>query len=300
MLLTNAISDFLLSCKLRKLSEHTHKAYRSDLGLFRIWSKHPDLDNALTADEIAEWRLFLDQRNFAATTIKRRLAALQALTKWLVREGLLSIDPFREIDVTIKLPRRLPRNLQRHDLRLLLSRLKQTSESNRFSALLMRLTVELILTTGIRIAEICSVTLSDIDLDGRIIRVDGKGSRERQVFLIDEELITLLGKYLMLRARKAPMSDRLLITTKGSGASPDYIRRKLHSVVASTDIAGKITPHMLRHTAATQLLECGVDIRFVQRLLGHSSIATTEIYTHVSNTALRKAILSSDLRRQWG
>ena len=194
----------------------------------------------------------------------------------------------------------MPRNLQRHDLRLLLGRLKRTGEFNGFSTLLIRLTVELILTTGVRIAEACAIRLGDIDLEGRIIRVDGKGSRERQVYLIDDELVSLLARYLKARNLKGPVSDRLLVTGKCTAASPDYIRRKLHDIVASTDIAGKITPHMLRHTAATQLLECGVDIRFVQRLLGHSSIATTEIYTHVSNTALRSAILNADLRRQWG
>jgi len=299
MLLSNAISEFVLSCKLRMLSEHTLKAYQSDLGLFKSWSRQTDVKAALTALEITAWRIYLDKRSFAATTIKRRLASLQSLTKWLEREALLDSDPFREIDVAIKLPRRLPRNLQRSDLSLLLEKLKRISEFNSFSNLLIWLTVELILTTGIRIAEACSITLNDIDLEGRVIRVDGKGSRERQVFLIDDELINLLEKYLTARARRTVVTDHLLITAKSSAASPDYIRRKLHRIVESTNITGKITPHMLRHTAATQLLECGVDIRFVQRLLGHSSIATTEIYTHVSNVALRNAILSSDLRRQW-
>lgn len=298
MLIITAISDFLLSCKLRKLSVHTQKAYRSDLGLFCTWSQHPRLSDALTVKELGSWRIFLDQRSFAASTIKRRLAALQAMTKWLEKEGLIASDPFREIDVAIKLPRRLPRNLKHDDLHILLTRLKGANDGTTFAPLLMRLTVELILTTGVRIAEACSISLADIDLKAHTIRIYGKGSRERQVFLIDDEFIKLIGKYLKAREIRSPLNTRLLITSRGTIASPDYIRRKLHGVVATTKIPGKITPHMLRHTAATQLLECGVDIRYVQRLLGHSSIATTEIYTHVSNSALRKAILNSGLRRQ--
>lgn len=299
MVFSDAISTFLLYCKLRRLSEHTQKAYRSDLTLFKTWSNEAELGKVLSSNNLMAWRVFLDQRQFAPTTIKRRMAALQAITKWLEKENLIPEDPFRRIDVAIKLPRRLPRNLHHNDLKLLLRELGQPTGDNPFFFLLMKLTVELILSTGIRIAEACSISLRDIDLDARTIRIAGKGSRERQVFLVDEELVGSVKQYQRYRNRKSPVTDRLLVTTRGTAASPDYIRRKLHEIVGQTKISGKVTPHMLRHTAATQLLESGVDIRFVQRLLGHSSIATTEIYTHVSNAALRDAIFKSDLRRQW-
>jgi hypothetical protein len=105
---------------------------------------------------------------------------------------------------------------------------------------------------------------------------------------------------LKARAAAGPATDRLLTTSRGTPASPDYVRRKLHEAVRGSGIDGKVTPHMLRHTAATQYLECGVDMRFVQRLLGHSSIATTEIYTHVSDTALRSAVLGAGVRKRMG
>lgn len=129
-----------------------------------------------------------------------------------------------------------------------------------------------------------------------MIRILGKGSRERLVFLIDDDLVRLTKRYLRARASRVPRGDAFLVTATGAPASPDYIRRALHKAVAGTEIETRITPHMLRHTAATQLIECGVDIRFVQRLLGNSSIATMEIYTHVSDGALRNAIPGAGVR----
>lgn len=300
MTLADAISRFLLACRLRKLSEHTQRAYACDLGFFRRWTGHTALADALTTDAVEAWRRHLDDRQFAATTIKRRLAALRAMAKWLEREGHLVDNPFRRLELGIKLPRRLPRNLSQRDLRLLLQGVRVVTGSDPFGGWLLRFTVELLLTTGIRIGEACAIRLSDLDLEGRTIRIVGKGSRERQVFLIDEQLLRLTRRYLKARAAAGPATDRLLTTSRGTPASPDYVRRKLHEAVRGSGIDGKVTPHMLRHTAATQYLECGVDMRFVQRLLGHSSIATTEIYTHVSDTALRSAVLGAGVRKRMG
>jgi len=305
MTLADAISRFLLACRLRKLSEHTQRAYACDLGFFRRWSGHTPLADALTADAVEAWRRHLDDRQFAATTIKRRLAALRAMAKWLEREGHLADNPFRRLELGIKLPRRLPRNLSQRDLRLLLQGVRTATGARPFDGWLLRFAVELLLTTGIRIGEACAIRLGDLDLEGRTIRIVGKGSRERQVFLIDDQLLRLTRRYLKARAAvtgpaTGPATDRLLTTSRGAPASPDYIRRKLHEAVRGSGIDGKVTPHMLRHTAATQYLECGVDMRFVQRLLGHSSIATTEIYTHVSDTALRSAVLGAGVRKRMG
>lgn len=300
MTLADAVTRFLLACRLRKLSVHTQRAYACDLRLFVRWSGHAGLAEALTAAEIEAWRHRLDAFGFSAATIKRRLAALRAMAKWLERDGHLAEDPFRRIDLGIKLPRRLPRNLGERDLRLLLNGVRTKSAADPFVHWLLRFTVELLLTTGIRIGEACAIRLADLDAEGRTIRILGKGSRERQVFLIDDQLMRLTGRYLKARSATNASTDCLLVTSRGTAASPDYIRRRLHAAARSAGIAGRVTPHMLRHTAATQLLECGVDMRFVQRLLGHSSIATTEIYTHVSDVALRDAVLGAGVRRRIG
>ena len=298
MYLENIVSQYLRACQLRRLSPHTQRAYASDLHSFKRWSAHATFDAALAPEEIKSWHSHLDRDNLSAATIKRRLATLKALSKWLVREGHLEADPFGKIEIAIKLPRRLPRNLKSHEMRHLLHQVRRNNAVETLSGLLVQLTIELIVTTGIRVDEACAIGLEDLDLEDRTIRIIGKGSRERRVFLIDDELVRLTRQYLRLRARTNPLTERFLVTTRGSAASTDYIRRQLHESVRTTRLKRKVTPHMLRHTAATQLLECGVDIRFVQRLLGHSSIATTEIYTHVSDTALRSAIIGARLRQQ--
>ena len=298
MFLKDAIEQFLLLSKLKKLSPHTLKAYAGDLYSFAHWSRHRRASAALTTNQISSWHLYMDTQDFAATTIKRRLAALKAFCKWSEREDIVSVNPFKNLEVSIRLPRRLPRNLNRQDLRQLLQQIKQAAESTSVTQLLVPLVVELILTTGIRIGEACAIALDDLDVENQTVRIWGKGSRERQVFLIDARLQQLVRRYLRARQTLYPITDLLLITAQGKPASTDYVRRQLHIVSRAAGIRNTITPHMLRHTAATQLLECGVDMRFVQRLLGHSSIATTEIYTHVSDTALRSAILGSTLRRQ--
>lgn len=298
MSMPEAVAGFLLSCKLKKLSSHTVRAYKSDLRHFRRWAHEEDIAAALTPAKLSEWRQFLDNQEFAPTTIKRRIAALKAFSKWLVREDRLSENPFLGLEATIRLPKRLPRHLSTIELRQLLKTARSNWAPDPFLCALIHLVVELLITTGIRVGEACTIDVEDINLADRTIRITGKGSRERQVYIIDEKVVRVIRHYLAQRRKLSPLTDRLLVTTRGSSASSDYVRRKLHEAVSTSTIFRKITPHMLRHTAATQLLESGVDIRFVQRLLGHSSIATTEIYTHVSNNALRTAILNAHIRRQ--
>ena len=285
-------------CRAQKFSNHTIRSYTGDLRKFESWSPCEDAADALVPDQIEAWRHHLGSADYAPATIRRRLAALRSLAKWLERNGVIADDPFAKLELAIKLPKRLPRNLGKRDLRLLLQGVRNGDGSASASRLLIQVTVELLLTTGIRVGEACSIRLRDIDLEGRTIRIMGKGSRERHVFLIDSQLLKLVRRYLKARASLSPPTDHLLVTTRGTQASTDYIRRKLHEVAKAAKVGRTVTPHMLRHTAATQLLECGVDIRFVQRLLGHSSIATTEIYTHVSDVALRAAIVGAGLRRQ--
>lgn len=317
MLLTDAIEMFLDTVRLRRLSEHTGRAYSGDLALFRRWTGHRLVSDALTPEEIKQWRATMDETALAPASIKRRLAALKALCKWLEREAHIENSPFRELDMAVKLPKRLPRNLGRNDLRRLLeavragpragphtgSRFPSMSQTS-FRAILMELLVEVLLATGIRIGEACSIRLGDLDLADGTIRIQGKGSRERQVFILDAALTRLTQTYLTARAARELASPPelptapLLLTPRGLPASPDYLRRKLREIAETAGITPRVTPHMLRHTAATEYLERGVDIRHVQRLLGHASIATTEIYTHVTNDALREALRGAGRRKR--
>jgi site-specific recombinase XerD len=156
-------------------------------------------------------------------------------------------------------------------------------------------TIRLMISTGLRVGEVCRLRVEDISPDGLSLRVHGKGSRDRVAYVSDTTLRTDLSKIFKRRRIDAGSSAALFLNRRGFPIRPQSIRSKLRKVAGDAGIARRVTPHMLRHTAATLLIETGVDIRFVQRLLGHASIATTEIYTHISDEALRATLERADV-----
>jgi len=154
----------------------------------------------------------------------------------------------------------------------------------------LEMPVRLMIATGIRVGELCALRLEDVSADGSSFRVHGKGSRDRVIYVVDENLRAELCQFIAMRSRRPTWHSALFANRCGAPIRPQSIRSKLRQHASGSGIGRRVTPHMLRHTAATLLLEQGVDIRFVQRLLGHSSIATTEIYTHVSDEALRASL----------
>jgi integrase/recombinase XerD len=151
----------------------------------------------------------------------------------------------------------------------------------------------LLFTTGIRVSELVNIRIGDVDLEHRVLRVRGKGDRERQVFLTTDEVVSELISY-KAQQRYVDNSSPLFQNRIGNGLSTACVRRGLRKLGSNAGLLRRITPHMLRHSAATSLIEAGVDIRFVQRLLGHQSISTTEIYTHVSDEKLKFVVTAAD------
>lgn len=145
------------------------------------------------------------------------------------------------------------------------------------------------ISTGMRVGELCKLRVDDVSPDGSMIRIHGKGSRDRVAYVADQSL-KLEVRQLLRERRIAGSGVPLFVNRYGLAMNPQSIRAKLRQNGLAAGLSRRVTPHMLRHTAATLLIETGVDIRFVQRLLGHSSIATTEIYTHVSDEALRMTL----------
>jgi integrase/recombinase XerC len=160
---------------------------------------------------------------------------------------------------------------------------------------LTRLAALLLFSTGARVSELAAVKIADVDAELGIIRIVGKGDRERQVFVPNAIVRGLLACCIGLGSDKRQPHEPLLSLGGGRPASAAVIRSRVSSLAEGAAITRRVTPHVLRHTAATALLEAGVDIRFVQRLLGHRSIATTQIYTHVSDMALRSAVSAADV-----
>nr|VFK56551.1 MAG: integrase/recombinase XerD [Candidatus Kentron sp. TUN]VFK62894.1 MAG: integrase/recombinase XerD [Candidatus Kentron sp. TUN] len=227
---------------------------------------------------------------------------------------MLEINPFHKAAIKIKLPSRLPRGLGKEEIRnLLRTPLRELGFSKRkdchSEALLAAarshhghlqfttlLSIELLFATGVRVGELVKIELDDLNLKEGMIYIHGKGDRERVVFLPDRLLTHLLRDYLSHRASLSPNHARLLVNIRGTPASPQFIRRLVIQTGENTKLTRRITPHMLRHTCATHLLDAGMDMRYVQKLLGHQSITTTEVYTHVSEGKLKELIRRNFMR----
>lgn len=161
----------------------------------------------------------------------------------------------------------------------------------------MALALQLLVATGVRIGELCAINIEDVAPDGTAICIRGKGNRERTVFVSNHDLQVSLAQVCLQRSQRSSPIPALFINRRRHRLTPQTFRLRLHRLQVSSALTSRITPHRLRHTAATLLIEAGVDIRFVQRLLGHASISTTEIYTQVVDESLRNALLRADTLR---
>jgi site-specific recombinase XerD len=155
--------------------------------------------------------------------------------------------------------------------------------------------VRLMVGTGMRVGELCKIRVEDVSPDGSVLRIHGKGARDRVAYVTDGSLRQDLQRLIEHRRRSQISAGAVFVNRYGAPMRPQSVRTKLRRLASDAGLSRRVTPHMLRHTAATLLIETGVDIRFVQRLLGHSSIATTEIYTHVSDEALRTTLERADV-----
>ncbi len=295
---------------IRNLSLHTLKAYDIDLNEFKKYTGENKDINLCDKYKIRGFVAYLQKRKLKESSVKRRLACIKTLFNWLEEEELISHNPCYRLNITIKIPKRLPRSLSRTELQKLFSashnplNVNELSELNtiqfdtarKFNLLTTIVSLEILFATGMRVGELVSINLSDIDLIEGVISIIGKGNRQRRVFITSDELIKLLKFYVTQRILRQPGTDNLLINSRGAAASTQFIRGLIRNTGIHKKINKQITPHMLRHSCATQLLESGVDIRYVQRLLGHHSISTTEIYTHVSDNSLRDVISHANIR----
>jgi site-specific recombinase XerD len=303
MQLRAAIDEFLRFCaNERRLSQHTLDAYAADLADFRKW-----LAADLVLSEVVENTLkdyladMVSERKLATATVRRRFACLRSFFRHAI-DGRDIADPFAKWKPKLLRRKRLPRTLSRGEISSLLSSLKPGSLRVRSGPKgYLPTAVRLMVCTGIRVGELCKIRIDDVSPDGSAFRIQGKGSRDRVAYISDPALRTELCELVKGRRKAEDRCPALFLNRRGAAMKPQSIRSKLRRYAESeAGLARRITPHMLRHTAATLLIETGVDIRFVQRMLGHSSIATTEIYTHVSDEALRVTLERADVLARLG
>jgi site-specific recombinase XerD len=285
----NACSEFLHFCQHeRHLSANTLAAYQQDLAEFERFETPAGVEG-ITGDHLVSYAAHLAKaRSLAPASVKRRLACVRAMCAWLVRRKALATNPFTQIELRVRIPTRLPRCLNREETKALIAAAEGSDSTT-------RLALHLLLATGIRVGELTNIRIGDVNTQDQTIRILGKGSKERQVFLPNQSLADAVSSYVATTRQSATAGDHLLQTKHGGAPSTSSIRRRIKSLGQTAGLSRRMTPHMMRHTAATGLLEAGVDIRLVQRLLGHHSISTTQIYTHVSDTVLKAAVVNANV-----
>jgi site-specific recombinase XerD len=289
----------------RDLSHHTMRAYDSDIAAFERY-----LGERPTIDQIDGERLmafFEEQRSagLASASVRRRTSGLRGFCRWLQSCRLLEGDPSVGAAPRLGRARKLPRLVPTRELEQLFRWLREAAavdhdyvadeklaHPNEATTLLA---VALMVATGLRVSEVTGLQCRDIDLPGRNLRVLGKGRRERQVFLTNDWISSLARAYVTTRSALGLDHGHLLFNSRGEPLKSAAMRSRLQKAGHEARLEVRVTPHMLRHTAATQLIEAGVDIRYVQRLLGHSSLSTTELYTHVADNTLKRMVSEADI-----
>ncbi|WP_460515547.1 tyrosine recombinase XerC [Flindersiella endophytica] len=271
----------------RNLSAHTVRAYLGDIEslLVHISEDVAQLDLA----SLRSWLGRMQASGKARTTLARRAAAARTFTAWAHRRGLLDGDPGALLG-SPKAHRDLPPVLKQADVRRLLEIAVLASDDGSPVGVRDRAILELLYATGVRVGELTGLDVDDIDDERRVIRVLGKGNKQRTVpYGVPaeqalEEWLTR-GRPKLVRVGSGPA---LFLGARGGRIDQRAVRRLVHTRLADVPDAPDLGPHGLRHTAATHLLDGGADLRSVQEMLGHASLATTQIYTHVSAERLRK------------
>jgi len=275
----------------RGRSEHTRRAYLGDLrSLFAFLSERaPEASLAgLTVPLLRSWLAAQASAGAARTTLARRTSAVKTFTAWAPRAGSIAGDPATRLQVP-KARRTLPSVLREDQALDAMNAANSGAQQGDPLALRDRLIVELLYATGIRVSELCGLDTDDVDASRRLLRVLGKGNKQRTVPYGEPAQRALTawladGRPELATADSGPA---LLLGARGKRLDPRQARTVVHQTMAAVDGAPDIGPHGLRHSAATHLLEGGADLRVVQELLGHSSLATTQLYTHVTVARLR-------------
>ena len=263
----------------RELSPDTLKAYRIDLRQFSefvegIW---PD------RERLSDYIKHLNQ-SFAPRSVKRKLASVRAFYHDLEFHEIIDENPFNKLHIRIQSPTQLPRVVPIQIVHDLLKTAYEAYEPGHREVLRDIMVLELLFSTGLRVSELCALSSDTFFLSENELRllVNGKGRKERVLQVTTPELVRLAHTYCHEFATEIQEQSAILLNRRGFPLTPQSVRRIIQKYLKQVGFASNVTPHMFRHTFATSLLEAGMDIRYIQSLLGHSSISTTQIYTHVT------------------
>ncbi|MDO8543055.1 MAG: tyrosine-type recombinase/integrase [Opitutaceae bacterium] len=280
--------------KERRLSRYTVRNYRQAFEDFHRWLADPQVNlwarglDALTARDIRDF-VIEAQRRFDRRTLHNHASGLRTFFKFWMRRGRLARDPFLAVPLP-KLEKRLPKFLTESQMKLLLAgpqRLLENESIDAHSAWRDRLAMELLYGGGLRVSELVALNHGAIDMDSGVARVLGKGRKER-LCPLGAVALAVLKKFRAEFAPNAAPSTAVLVNPNGSRMKVGAVQLMLKRYLALAGLPMDITPHKLRHSYATHLLNAGADLRLVQELLGHAQLATTQVYTHVSVARLKE------------
>lgn len=295
-----AENSFIAHCRFeKKLSEKTILFYQIDLKQFDTFLINQSFKaNIGTLGKELLRQYIQNISHFKPKTIKRKIATLKAFFTFLEFEDIITVNPFRKLRIKIKDPRKLPIIMNTNEVGKILQgaykEMKNTkSESLDYLIVLRDIAVlELLFATGMRVSELCTLKKNSINLETGVVIIKGKGSKERIIQVCNPEALKSLKEYYDKHIDQLIDFEYFFINRLGKRLSEQSVRYLIKRYTNLASIPKKITPHTFRHTFATLLLEEDVDIKYIQHFLGHSSIATTQIYTHV-NSAKQQQILST-------
>lgn len=304
-----AIKDLILHCQFEKnLSSKTLKAYHTDLTQLEVFltvnNYHTEIEKISKA-ELREYLVSIS--NLKAKSIKRKVASLKVLFNYLEYEDRLQINPLRKMRINIKDTRKLPAVMDMREILKIFkaayhnkSRFKDQNNYGYQESLRNIVIIELLFSTGARVSEIANIKQECINLHTGSITIKGKGNKERIIQVCNTEAITILRDYYkVFKDRMVHAGDHFLVNRFGKKISDQSIRNLVKKLAEQAGILKRVTPHLFRHSFATLLLEKDVDIKYIQSLLGHSSIMTTQIYTHVNRAKQRQILKTKHPRKEF-
>ncbi len=285
---SRGIRAFLSFCRMEKgLSQNSLDAYGRDLAAFRLWAEPLTGGELPDAVALKNYLNYLYTQKLSSRSIARHLSAIRSLFHFLVREEEVEIDPTEHLS-SPKQWATIPKFLNRQQIEKLIA----APDAAKPTGMRDRAMLELLYATGIRVTELIQLRLSNLDMKLGLVRVTGKGNKQRLVPVHATALdaitrYTEIGRPALLRARSSP---QLFVTARGGAMTRQAFWASVKLNGKKAGIFHNLSPHVLRHTFATHLLEGGADLRSVQAMLGHADLSTTEIYTHVVRARLRETL----------
>ena len=301
--LKTCMKNYLEYCHSQKcLDEKTLKAYRIDLRQFS--EQIPDGNITEITSKILEQHIARLHTQYKPKTVKRKIASIKAFFHYLEYREIIVQNPFNKILIHFREPVILPKTIPLHTIELFLTTIYNQKEHagttyQKRNALRDAAVAVLLFATGMRISELCSLKINDVNLYDGTILIYGKGDKERRIQIGNESVLHSLAEYKDVFHIEGQSCGNFFVNQSGKALSDQSVRRMINKYTSLASIDQHITPHMFRHTFATSLLEADVDIRYIQEMLGHSSINITEIYTHVTVAKQRNILATKHPRKDF-